>query len=524
MRQAGKIFVVVLALTAALGAPAGSWAQEQVFRVNNLAEPESLDPGLVTGVPEHRIISNLFEGLAVNDPRDLSPQPGMARSWSISKDGLTYTFTLRDAAWTDGKKVTAHDFVYAWERVLNPKTGAKYAQQLYYLKNGEEYNKGRVTDFGQVGVKATDDKTLVVTLHAPTPYFLFLTTFYTLYPVPKWAIEAHGGDWVKPGKIVSNGPFKLASWVPQRELVLEKNPAHWDAANTKLQKAVFIPTDDMNTAYKQFLAGDSDWLTSVPPAQIEVARQKPEYYVTPYLGTYYFRFNVTKAPTSDVRVRKALSMAVDRESLTKFVTKAGEIPTSSFVPVNMPGYEGVRGLSFSPAAAKKLLAEAGFPDGKGFPKVELVYNTSDLHRAITQAVQQMWKETLGIQVDLVNVEWKVYLARQSALDFQISRAGWIGDYVDPNTFLDMWITGGGNNQTGWSNKRYDDLIVKAGRTLDAKERMKLFNEAEKLLVSDDVPIMPLYTYVNKGMLNRKVKGWYPNILDQHPLKHISIEK
>jgi oligopeptide transport system substrate-binding protein len=217
-------------------------------------------------------------------------------------------------------------------------------------------------------------------------------------------------------------------------------------------------------------------------------------------------------------------MAVDREALAKFVTKAGEIPTSSFVPVNMPGYEGVRGLPFDPAAAKKALAEAGFPDGKGFPKVELVYNTSDLHRAITQDVQQMWKETLGIQVDLVNVEWKVYLARQSALDFQISRAGWIGDYVDPNTFLDMWITGGGNNQTGWSNKRYDDLIVKAGRTLDAKERMKLFNEAEKLLVSDDVPIMPLYTYVNKGMLSKKVKGWSPNILDQHPLKHISIEK
>jgi len=217
-------------------------------------------------------------------------------------------------------------------------------------------------------------------------------------------------------------------------------------------------------------------------------------------------------------------MAVDREALTKFVTKAGEIPTSSFVPVNMPGYEGVRGLPYDTAAAKKALADAGFPEGKGFPKVELVYNTSDLHRAITQAVQQMWKETLGIQVDLVNVEWKVYLARQSALDFQMSRAGWIGDYVDPNTFLDMWITGGGNNQTGWSNKRYDELIVKAGRTLDAKERMKLFNEAEKLLVADDVPIMPLYTYVNKGMLNRKVKGWSPNILDQHPLKHISIEK
>jgi oligopeptide transport system substrate-binding protein len=524
MRRMGRMVALALVTLATLGAPAGVSAQEQVFRINNLVEPKSLDPAIVTGVPEHRIVSNLFEGLAVNDPKDLSPQPGMAKSWSISKDGVVYTFNLRDAAWTDGRKVTAHDFVYAWERVLNPKTGAEYAYQLYYLKNGEEYNKGQLTDFRQVGVKALDDKTLQVTLRAPTPYFLFLTTFYTLYPVPKWAVEAHGAEWVKPGKIVSNGPFKLAGWVPQRELVLEKNAAHWDAATAKLQRVVFLPTDDVNTAYKQFQAGESDWVPTVPPAQIDAARQRAEYYVTPYLGTYYFRFNVTKPPTNDVRVRKALSMAVDREALTKFVTKAGEIATSSFVPVNMPGYEGVKGPAFDAAGAKKLLAEAGFPDGKGFPKAELVYNTNELHRVITQAVQQMWKDHLGIDVELVNVEWKVYLDRQKKLDYQVSRAGWIGDYVDPNTFLDMWVTGGGNNQTGWSNKRYDDLIARAGRTLDPKERMKLFNEAERLLVADEVPIMPLYTYVNKGMLSRKVKGWLPNILDQHPLKYISIER
>jgi oligopeptide transport system substrate-binding protein len=448
----------------------------------------------------------------------------MARSWSLSKDGLVYTFNLRDASWTDGRKVTAHDFVYAWERVLNPKTGAEYAYQLFYLKNGEEYNKGKLTDFSQVGVKALDDKTLQVTLRAPTPYFVFLTTFYTLYPVPRWAVEAHGQDWVKPGKIVTNGPFKLASWVPQRELVLEKNPAHWDAGTVKLQKVIFMPTEDTNTAFKQFLAGDSDWVPTVPPAQIDAAKQKPEYYVTPYLGTYYFRLNTTKPPTNDPRVRKALSMAVDRDSLTKFVTKSGEIPTSSFVPVNMPGYERVRGLPFDPVAARKTLAEAGFPEGKGFPKTELLYNTNELHRAIAQAVQQMWKEHLNIELDLVNVEWKVYLDRQRNLDYQISRAGWIGDYVDPNTFMDMWVTGGGNNQTGWGNKRYDDLIARAGRTLEARERMKLFNDAEKMLVVDELPIMPLYTYVNKGMLSRKVKGWHPNILDQHPLKYISIER
>jgi oligopeptide transport system substrate-binding protein len=518
MRQVAMLSLTLVLLAAVPGA-----AQEQVFRINNMVEPESLDPGVVTGVPEHRILSNLFEGLTTTDPKDLSPRPGMAASWTVSKDGLTYTFKLRDALWTDGKPVTAQDFLFAWERVLNPKSGAKYAQQLFSLKNAEEYNKGRVSDFSQVGVKAPDPRTLQVTLKSPTAYFLDLTSFYTLYPVPKWALDAHGKDWVKPGKIVSNGPFRLSSWVPQKELVLEKNPQHWDAASVKLQKVVFLPTDDINTAYKQFVAGDSDWVPTVPPALLDTAKSRPEYYVSPYLGTYYFRFNVTKLPTNDVRVRKALSLAVDREALTKFVTKAGEVPHGAFVPAGVRGYEGPRGLGFDPAAAKRLLAEAGYPDGKGFPKAELLYNTNELHRVITQAIQQMWKEHLGVQVELVNVEWKVYLARQGGLDYQISRAGWIGDYVDPNTFLEMWKTGGGNNQTGWSSKRYDELIDQAARLVHVKDRMRTLAEAERILL-EEMPVLPLYTYVNKGMLARTVKGWQPNILDQHPLKYISLER
>ncbi len=516
-----RALVAGLAVVLWTAAPGG--AQEQVFRISNMVEPESLDPAVVTGVPEHRILSNLFEGLTTTDPRDLAPRPGMAASWTVSKDGLTYTFKLRDATWTDGRPVTSQDFVFAWQRVLNPKTGAKYAQQLFHLKNGEAYNRAHLTDFGQVGVRALDSKTLQVTLTSPTAYFLDLASFYTLYPVPRWAVEAHGKDWVKPGRIVSNGPFRLASWVPERELVLEKNPRYWDAGSVKLQKAIFLPTDDVNTAYKQFLAGESDWIPTVPPSQIEAARRKPEYYAAPYLGTYYLRFNVTKPPASDVRVRKALSLAVDRESLTRFVTKAGEVPHSGFVPAGLRGYENPRGLGFDPTSARTLLAEAGFPGGKGFPTTELLYNTGDLHRVITQAVQQMWKEQLGIQVDLVNVEWKVYLARQSALDYQISRAGWIGDYIDPSTFLEMWKSGGGNNQTGWSSRRFDDLMDEAARLVDAKGRMRAMEAAEAILL-DEAPVLPLFTYVNKGMLSPKVKGWYPNILDQHPLKYISIER
>jgi oligopeptide transport system substrate-binding protein len=497
-------------------------ADDQVFRINNMVEPESLDPGLVTGVPEHRILTNLFEGLTATDPKDLSPRPGVAESWALSKNGVVYTFKLRAARWTDGKPVTAGDFVYAWERVLNPKLGAKYAQQLFQVKGAEEYNKGRSTDFSAVGVKALDSRTLQVTLRCPTAYFLDLTSFYTLYPVPRWAVEAQGKDWTKPGNLVSNGPFRLTRWVPQQELVLEKNAQYWDAAGVRLNRVVFLPTEDGNTAYKQFLAGESDWVPNVPPALTESAKAKPEYYAAPYLGTYYFRLNVTKPPLSDVRVRRALGLAIDRSALTRFVTKAGEIPSGAMVPAGIRGYTGPPGIGFDVPKAKQLLSEAGFPDGKGLPRIELLYNTLDLHRVITQAVQQMWKDHLGLQAELVNVEWKVYLARSSSLEYQITRAGWIGDYADPNTFLELWVTGGGTNQTGWSNQRFDALLAQAAcRIVQPAERMRALAQAEAILL-EEAPVLPLFTYVNKGLLSRRVRGWHPNLLDQHPLKFISL--
>ncbi|HEX7127843.1 MAG TPA: peptide ABC transporter substrate-binding protein [Thermodesulfobacteriota bacterium] len=521
MRRIASTLAAVLA--AALLVPSPGLAAS-VFRISNMTEPETLDPALASGVPEHRIISSLFEGLYANDPKDLSPVPGVALRHTLSKDGTVYTFTLNpQARWTNGRQVTADDFVYAWERVLNPKTGAKYAQQLYYVKNGEAYNRGTITDFGLVGVKALNQTTLQVTLERPTAYFLYLTTFYTLYPVPKEAVERHGADWTKPGRIVSNGPFRLVEWVPQQTLVLEKNPGYWDAGSVALDRVVFDPTTDVNTVVRQFQAGETDWVTSsanLPAALVAVWKDRPEYYAEPYLGTYYFRMNVTRPPLNDVRVRKALSMAIDREALTRSVTRAGEIASSAFVPRNMPNYSGVKGLDFDPAEAKRLLAEAGYPGGKGFPPVELMYNTNELHRIITQALQQMWKRHLGIEVTLTNVEWKVYLARMKALDYQIARAGWIGDYVDPNTFLDMWVTGGGNNQTGWANARYDALIRKAAETVDPEARMKTLREAETVLVREELPIAPVFTYVSKGLIRRSFDGFHPNILDQHPLKAI----
>jgi len=470
-------------------------------------------------------VSSLFEGLTSTDAKDLSPKPGVAAAWTVSPDGLVYIFHLREAHWTDGRPVTAHDFVFAWERVLNPKTGAKYAQQLYYLRGGADYNRGKQLDFRRVGVEAVSDRVLRVTLGCPTPYFLALTGFYTLYPVPASAIAAHGRDWVKPGKLISNGPFRLVSWVPQKELVLERNPGYWDARSVKLGRIVFLPTEDAGTAYKQFLAGESDWVPQVPTPQLAAARRRREFYAAPYLGTYFLRLNVTRPPLTDVRVRKALNLGVDRETLTRYVTKAGEIPSAGFVPPGMPGYDSVHGLVFDPDGARRLLGDAGYPGGRGFPRLELLYNTNEVHRVVTQAVQQMWKEELGILVDLVNVEWKVYLARQSGLDYQIARSGWIGDYLDPNTFLDLWITGSGNNETGWSNPRYDALLAQAACALqERRARLRALQEAERILVVEEVPIVPLFTYVNKGLLSRRVRGWWPNLLDQHPLKEVALER
>ncbi len=527
----GRRVLLALAFVALLAAaplPAGpppdaiAAAGAAVFRINNGAEPETIDPALASGVPEHRIIMNLFEGLYSNDPKTLAPIPGVALRHTVSSDGRVYTFFLNpNAKWTNGRQVTADDFVYAWERVLNPKTGAKYAQQLFYVENGEAYNKGAITDFAQVGVKARGPTTLEVTLERPTAYFLYLTTFYTLYPVPREAVEAHGRDWTRPGKIVSNGPFRLAEWVPQQTLVLEKNPTYWDAKQVALDRVVFNPTEDNTTSIKQFAAGETDWVpTNIPPAQVEVWRNRPEWYAEPYLGTYYYRVNVTRPPFDDRRVRQAFARAIDREALTRHVTRAGEFPWSGFVPKNMPNYPGVRGLDFDPAEARRLLAAAGYPGGRGFPAVELIYNTNETHRAIAQAIQQMWKEHLGVEVRLTNLEWKVYLARMKELDYQVARAGWIGDYVDPNTFLDMWITGGGNNQTGWSNARYDSLIRQAAETVDPEARTRLLVEAETILVRDELPVLPIYTYVGKGLVRRTFDGWYPNILDQHPMKFV----
>ena len=496
----------------------------RTFTFVNGAEPQTLDPLRMTGVPESTVARELFEGLTRLDPETLQPVPGMAKSWDVSADGLTYTFHLREAHWSNGDRVTAGDFLYSWERVLNPETvGSLYAYQLFYVKGARAYSKGESADFGTVAVRAPDDGTLVVTLEQPTAYFLELTAFATLFPVHRATVEAHGDRWTRPGNIVTNGAFLLDSWKPQQELVLKRNPAYWDAARVGLERVRVLPTEKSEIGYMMYLNGEVDWIRSIPLAHTDAAKKRRDYHSAPYFGTYFYRMNVTRPPLDAVRVRKALALSVDREAITSYVLKAGQQPAATFVPPMISGYESAPGFSYDPDAARKLLAEAGYPGGKGMRELAVLYNTSEAHKKIAEVVQQMWKKELGIEVVLANQEWKVYLSTVNSLDYDVARGTWIGDYLDPNTFLDMFVTGGGNNRTGWSSDRYDELIARAAREPDIGSRARMLREAEGILTYDELPFFPIYFYVYEYLLRPGVGGFFENPLNIHPLRAVRWE-
>ena len=541
-----RVSALFVCLLLALPASAVQLASEQVIRIGNGTEPRELDPATSTGVPESHIEDNLFEGLCSYDPFTLKPIPGAAESWQISSDGTVYTFKLRkNLKWSDGKKLDAHDFVYSWQRALDPKTASEYAYQLYYIKNGEAFNKGKLKDAKQVGVVAKDAHTLVVTLKQPTPYFLNLTSFHTLYPVPRHAIKKHGKEWTKEGKMISNGPYKLAEWRINKHIKLVPNEHYWDKGRVKIKTAFFMPIENEGTEEKAFLSGKLHMTTTVPSIKIphykKLKKRDPKnavYQSTPMLGTYFYRFNVTKKPTNDKRVRKALALTINRRLIVDKITKGDQVPAWSFTPPKTAGYTYPRTfIKEEPtkkdlAEAKRLLAEAGYPGGKGFPKIDLLYNTSEGHKKIAIAIQQMWKKHLGVEIGILNQEWKVFLNTVRALNYNISRAGWIGDYLDPNTFLDMYVTGGGNNDLGFSNKDYDNYIKMAAAESNHAKRLEYFRKAEDILMAE-VAVIPIYYYTNNSLISPKVKmysvdgklqNWAGNLSDRILLKYYAIAK
>ena len=490
----------------------------------NGAEPETLDPAIITGQPEGRIVNALFEGLCAYDENG-QPSPGVAESWEISPDAKTYTFHIRpNAKWSDGSPLKASDFVDSWHHTLKPETGSQYNYQLYPIKNAQAFAEGKLADFSEVGVHAVDDRTLRVDLENPTSYFLQLCAFPTLHPLPVDLIKRVGDDWVKPANIISNGAFTLETWRINDKIRLRKNAQYWDSANVALETIDVLPISDANVAFNFYASGLADLMMDkglAPPALLEDLKKRPDFHAAPFLGIYFLRYNCERGPFKDERVRTAFSLAVDKKRIVDKITRAGELPASGFVPPGIPGFHGTDGLPFDPAQAARLLAEAGFPAGKGFPNVNYLYSKSELNEAIAVELQNMWRDSLGVNVNLVRQEWKVYLNSLSLLDYDIARSSWVGDYADPNTFLDMFLTGGGNNRTGWSSTAYDTLLATASRELNPSRRFEILREAEDLLVKNAIPVCPIYYYVGIQLYDpAKLDGIRANVLDEHPLRKI----
>jgi oligopeptide transport system substrate-binding protein len=506
-------------------------AKSGILLYGNGAEPKSLDPHLVTGVPENHIISALMEGLISYHPtNDLEPEPGVAERWEHNADFTVWRFQLRaNARWSNGEPVTAGDFVYSWQRILSPALGAEYASMLYVIRNAEDFHQGRIRDFGQVGVRALNPRTLEVTLAGPTPYFLNMLKHYSFFPVNPRVVERFGGmtnrqnRWSTAENYVGNGPFRITQWTTNQIIKVAKSPSYWDAARVRLNEIHFFPIENVRTEETAYQAGRLHLTSTVSPDRIAVFRRENpgELRTDPYLGLYFYRINVTRPPFNDPRVREALNLAIDRRLIVERVAQGGQAAASGIVPPGIQSYPSSEQVQFNLQRARQLLAEAGFPGGRGFPRKEILINTSEAHRKIAEAIQAMWRENLGIEVGIYNQEWKVYLDSQSALNFDLSRAGWIADYAYPMTFLEIFTTGNGNNDTGWSNAQYDSLIQQARVAQTEPQRMQLMQQAERVILTE-LPVIPIYWYTRTYLKDPRVQGWNPTLLDNHPYKYVSL--
>lgn len=498
------------------------------LRVASMGEPASLDPHKVSGVWENDVVGDMFVGLTTEDP-NAEAIPGIAKSWTVTDGGKTYTFKLRESKWSDGKRFTAHDFVYSLRRILLPETAAEYASLLYIIKGAEAVNTGKAAA-DTLGVKAVDDLTLEIKLTGPAPYFLAQLTHYTAYPVPKHVIEKHGKAWTKPENMVVNGPYKLVEWIPNTHVKLNRNNQYWDQATPSLDNLIFYTQEDRTAVQKRFRAGEIDIARDFASEQINWLKKNlpEETRIAPYLGIYYYPINSAKEPFTDVRIRKALSMSINREVIVDKVLKTGEIAAYSFVPPGVSNYGTPSMVSWKDMPypervkkAKALLKEAGY--GMDNPlKFTLRYNTFEDHKRVAVAVTSMWK-AIGVQAELFNSEVKVHYADLKQGDFQVARAGWIADYNDAQNFLYLLETRtGANNYGRFSNPEYDKLMQEAEVTSDLKKRAKIMQKAEQIAM-DEQPVMPIYYYVSKNLVSKKVQGYVDNPKDIHRWRYITLK-
>lgn len=504
--------------------------REQILHRSLGYDPAELDPHAVTGIAEGEVLRALFEGLVAEDPVDLHPVPGVAERWEVSADGLTYTFHLRaNARWSDGSPVTAGDFVASYRRILTPAMAADYANMLYVIQGAEAYHKGANRDFAQVGVSAIDARTLRIVLEHPASYFLTLLVHPPWYPVPVAVIERHGrpdqrgNPWTRPERMVSNGPFVLKKWVPGQVIVVAKSPTYWDAASVRLNGINFHPIDSREAEERAFRAGQLHLTDAVPVAKIGAYRRdSPELIrIDPYLGTEFLRLNTQRPPFSDARIRRAFGLAINREALVPVL--GGQIkPAHAFTPPATAGYTANARMPTDPERARQLLKEAGYEGGRGLPAIEFLFPSSENVRVMAEALQEMWRRELGVEVRLLNQELKVTFDARRTGNYQMMRSNWIGDYLDPATFLDIFRSSSGNNYTGWSDPAYDAALFAAARTADRAARHEALQKAEALLL-EAAPLIPIYHYTHVYLKQPSVRGWHPTLLDHHSYKHVWLE-
>ncbi|MGI9456290.1 MAG: peptide ABC transporter substrate-binding protein [Aeoliella sp.] len=584
------------------------------FTFNNQTELKTVDPALVTGQPEGRIIYALFEGLVRLDPKDRLPtKEGTAEDWTVSEDLLTYTFKIRkDARWSNGDPVTAEDYHYSLRRFLHPGTGAEYAYEAWYIVNAKKFTSGgggvdpgdsveielhlpkgahethrgkmlygkfirkeppempkdederkKITqkffiavdgdercfvmvnprygedvpdgaeacrqvafDFREVGVKVIDLHTLEITLANPTPYWPQLMAFYPLFPVHRGCLEEHGAPaWTQPENIVTNGPFHLAFRRPRDRIRLVKSETYWNRNTVRLETIDALSIENRITSLNLYEKGQLDWNPQIPGNVVPdlMKADRDDFNPYPQLAAYYYKLNTTRKPLDDKRVRKALALALDRQDIVRTVTRGPEEPALHLVPPGIPNYESPTLGNENIEQARRLLAEAGYPEGRGFPRLEILFNTDEQHEAVAELVRKQWQRALRITVTLQNETWSSYQDRLRAKKYDIGRQAWIADYLDPNTYIGMYVTGGENNQTGWSHAQYDALVEAAKSEPDADKRLQMMYQAEEILM-DEMPIVPLYFYVSRNMVRPHVRGFYNNLLDTHPLHSMWIDR
>lgn len=495
------------------------------------SEPQTIDPALNSAVDGAIMINHMFEGLVkwVDDGEgNAVTAPGQAESWEkvVNDDGtVTYTFTLRDGIkWSDGQPVTAADFEYTWKRLANPETAADYCYMIDMVQGYADVASG-AADPDTLGIKAIDDKTLEVVLSYDCPYFEEIMAFPATFPVRQDMVEGNEQWTYDPATYIGNGPYKMAEWSHNAYILAEKNENYYDYENLGPDTIRFTLLDDANAMLTAYNSGELDFIENFPTDEMANYLASGEITVADYLGTYYVCFNTEDEVFSDPLIREAFSLAIDRNYIVENVSQAGEVPATAYVPSGVNDAAGPSGDDFrtvggdyySVAAedyeancekARELLAEAGYPNGEGFPTVEYTYNTDDKHKAIAEALQNMWQEVLGVTVTLSNQDWNVFLESRKQGDYQIARNGWIADYNDPCSFLDMWYTDGGNNDAQYSNPEYDAQIDAAKATSNQEERMAAFHAAEDILIEQDSVLAPIYFYTQPYMLADDIQGMY----------------